>query len=116
MIIVRSFCLAFSAAAYLGLASQAMAYDSRHHAIHPVSTFTAAGVPIAQRTTAQVLYVVPVVPIVRGIRAAPVGQPVIYVIEQPDEEELGNDGRRSDAGVIRGEEFDASPRITTIDP
>jgi len=107
MSIGRFFCLGLAGAAYLGLASPAIAFDSRHHVVYPVSTVKHAGVPIATRTTAQVLYVVPVVPTVLGIRAAPVGQPVIYVIEQPD-------GNASDHQ--RGRGSDSGPRVLTIEP
>jgi hypothetical protein len=107
MSIGRFFCFAMAGAAYLGLASPAMAYDSRHHVIYPLSTIKPAGVPIATRTTAQVLYVVPVVPTVFGIRPAPVGQPVIYVIEQPDVDSSQNH---------RGRGGDSGPRVQTIEP
>lgn len=107
MSIGRFFCLALAGTSYLGLASPAMAFDSRHHVVYPVTTVKHAGAPIATQTTAQVLYVVPVVPRVLGIRAAPVGQPVIYVIEQPD-------GRASDNH--RGRGSDSGPRVLTIEP
>lgn len=107
MSIGRFFYLALAGAAYLGFASPAMAFDSRHHAVYPISTVKHTGIPIATRTTAQVLYVVPVVPRVLGIRPAPVGQPVIYVIEQPD-------GSGSDHH--RGRSNDSGPRVLTIEP
>ena len=107
----RLFCLALAGCAYLGLAGPAASFDSRHIAAHPVSTVKypgmLAGIPLTARTTAQILYVVPVVPRTPGIRAAPVGQPVIYVIEHQDEADSVRAGGRRNA---------AGPRVRTIEP
>jgi hypothetical protein len=78
----RLCCLAALGAASLFFANPAAAFDGRHQVVSTVST---VGAPVATRTTAHVLYVVPVVPTLLGIRPAPVGQPVVYVIESPEE-------------------------------
>jgi hypothetical protein len=128
MSIRRSVCLAVTAAAYVGLASPSLAFDARHHAgehgkIHsgthyrtsyvPVPTICAVGTPIATQTRAKVHYIVPVIPTLLGIRPAPVGQPVIYVIDQPDEpaRQRVSRGRASESADAEG-----GPRILRIEP
>jgi len=113
----RLFCLALAGATYLGLATPATAHDLSYQPAYSLAMVGQTRVPGAHRTTANVLYVVPVVPVVRGIRAAPVGQPVIYVIEQPDEQKRGarNRGRGSDISMVVESEFDGGPLILTIE-
>lgn len=111
----RLTCLAALGAAFLGFAGPAAAFDGRHQV---VSTVRTVGVPIATTTHAQVLYVVPVVPTLLGIRPAPVGQPVVYVIEQPEapanhRHRTGDMMNTTDAAAL--ETPADGPRIITID-
>jgi len=111
----RLSCLAALGAASLAFANPAAAFDGRHQVVATVST---VGAPIATRTTAHVLYVVPVVPTLLGIRPAPVGQPVVYVIDSPEDLPAH---RRTSGGPAGGPNAAApetaanGPRVITID-
>ncbi|HSP24098.1 MAG TPA: hypothetical protein VLQ65_02895 [Saliniramus sp.] len=109
----RLTCLAgLGAASLLAIAVPAAAFDGRHQVISTV------GVPIATRTTAQVVYVVPVVPTVLGIRPAPVGQPVVYVIEAPESapDHRQTSGRAMDTPGAAAPQVAANgPRIIAVD-
>jgi hypothetical protein len=132
MSIRRSACLALTAAACVGfaqfgLAQSVFALDAPHHSgyqvkfhsaashhksFRPVATVRTVGAPIATQTRAEVLYVVPVIPTLLGIRPAPVGQPVIYVIDQPGERSTQRHHRNSDAAS----ELESGPRVLRMEP
>jgi hypothetical protein len=114
----RLFCLAAIGATCMGVAGPAAALDGRHQVGSVVRT---VGVPVATTTTAQVLYVVPVVPTLLGIRPAPVGQPLVYVIESPEDapnhRHIPSSGRALERGQGAGipEAAANGPRVITID-
>lgn len=78
-------------------ASPASALDVRVSTGLPVVA-SPAGVPLAVSVAgparAQVVYVVPVASRVLGVRDAPVGQPVVYVIDGPERGAREPDVRR----------------------
>jgi hypothetical protein len=78
----------------------------------PISTIRTVGAPVATRAKAHVHYIVPVVPTLLGIRPAPVGQPVVYVIDQPEPRAE----RRGARGGETAERRESGPRILTIRP
>jgi hypothetical protein len=113
--------LALAGMACIVTAGTASALEVRHHPHHKIGGYAAGtivspvfgvrtvGAPLATRTTAHVHYVVPVVPTLLGIRPAPVGQPVVYVIDQP---EPRAERRRGEAAARGG----SGPSIHTIRP
>jgi hypothetical protein len=111
----RLSCLAAIGAVSLALTNPAAALDGRHQVVSTVAT---VGAPIAPRTTAHVLYVVPVVPTLLGIRPAPVGQPVVYVIESPEDLPAHRQPASASVGLPETAAPEAAangPRIITIE-
>lgn len=116
--------LALAGCSCVALVGAASALEIRaHHApvsvvsaapgVTPISTVRTVGAPAATRTTAHVHYIVPVVPTLLGIRPAPAGQPVVYVIDQPEPRAEPRTERRRGDAAARSE---SGPRILTIRP
>jgi hypothetical protein len=85
-------------------------------ALRPVSTVRTVGAPIATQTRAEVLYVVPVIPTLLGIRPAPVGQPVIYVIDQPGAPATQRHSRSRASASEHPADMESGPRILRMEP
>ncbi len=121
MIVRQLSSIVLAGLACAGFAAAASA-EARHHHVYPGSDWPVAMLqtgkfPVASHGRVNIHVVVPVVPTVLGIRPAPVGQPVVYVIEQPERQALRpGDRRLIDPQGTAAPASREGPRILQIKP